>query len=104
MVLGFLSTDLLLTLQLDHIYSAWYFYALLGLLAASLAACTSTRQLPAIKVGGGGVNARSWGIAHARPHSTCPLSRVREVGACMYVLGRMYGACPCWCMSMNVRV
>eukprot|EP00775_Hariotina_reticulata_P001288 gene1288-1629_t len=45
-VLGFLDYNVLLTLQLDHIYSAWYFYACIALLAASLMACTYTTQLP----------------------------------------------------------
>ena len=42
-VLGFLTSDLIHVLQWDHIYSANYFMCLLGLLAASLAACSSTR-------------------------------------------------------------
>jgi len=49
-VLGFLSYDLLLNLEFDHIYTAWYFYVSLAWLAASLAACTWTRQWPAVKV------------------------------------------------------
>lgn len=49
-MLGFLTGDLILTLQLDHIYTADYFYLSMGLLAASLAACTYTRQWPAVKV------------------------------------------------------
>lgn len=49
-MLGFLSYDLLLNLELDHIYTAWYFYISLAWLAASLAACTWTRQWPAVKV------------------------------------------------------
>ena len=49
-VLGFLSSDVLLASGLDHVYSASYFYALLGLLAASLAACTATTQWPAARV------------------------------------------------------
>lgn len=49
-MLGILNYQLLIDLQLDHIYTAWYFYASIGLLAASLAACTTTRQLPAVKV------------------------------------------------------
>lgn len=32
--------------------SAWYFYGLIALLAASLMACTSTTQWPAVKVRG----------------------------------------------------
>ena len=42
-VLGFLTYDWIFTLQLDRIYTAPYFLALMALLAASLAACTSTR-------------------------------------------------------------
>ncbi|MEW5300987.1 MAG: hypothetical protein WDW36_003873 [Sanguina aurantia] len=49
-VLGILDYQLLIDLQLDHIYTSWYFYLAIGLLAASLAACTTTRQLPAVKV------------------------------------------------------
>jgi cytochrome c biogenesis protein len=50
-VLGFLDYRLLLGLQLDHIYTAWYFYGSIALLAASLMACTYTTQLPTAKVG-----------------------------------------------------
>lgn len=42
-IIGFLTSDFILALQWDHIYTANYFLALMGLLAASLAACTSTR-------------------------------------------------------------
>ncbi len=38
-------------LEWDHVYTCWYFLLLNGALALSLAACTSTRQIPAIKVG-----------------------------------------------------
>ena len=55
-VLGLLDYELLLTLGLDHIYTANYFYLSLGLLAASLMACTYTRQLPTVKVGLGGAS------------------------------------------------
>ena len=51
-VLGFLDYQLLLGLQLDHIYTAWYFYGSIALLAASLMACTYTTQLPTAKVCG----------------------------------------------------
>jgi cytochrome c biogenesis protein len=50
-VLGFLSWQVLLGLQLDHVYSAWWFYALLALLGASLIACTASTQWPVAKVG-----------------------------------------------------
>jgi cytochrome c biogenesis protein len=49
-VLGFLTYNWIFALDLDHIYTAWYFYITLAWLAASLAACTSTRQWPAVKV------------------------------------------------------
>lgn len=42
-VLGFLTYDIIFKLQLDQIYTAPYFLGLMALLAASLAACTSTR-------------------------------------------------------------
>lgn len=42
-VLGFLTYDVIFKLHLDQIYTAPYFLALMALLGASLAACTSTR-------------------------------------------------------------
>lgn len=51
---GFLTGDWVLALSLDHIYSAPYFLGLLAILAASLAACSYTRQWPMVKV------ARRW--------------------------------------------
>ena len=48
--LGFIDYPLILNLGLDHIYTEWYFLGLLGALAASLTACTFTRQLPVWKV------------------------------------------------------
>lgn len=39
-------------LEWDHVYTCWYFLLLNAALALSLAACTSTRQIPAIKVCG----------------------------------------------------
>ena len=49
-ILGFLTWRWILALQLDHIYTASYFLGLMALLGASLAACTSTRQVPMVKV------------------------------------------------------
>ena len=49
-VLGFLTYHWIFALQWDHIYTANYFLGLMALLGASLAACTSTRQLPMVKV------------------------------------------------------
>ena len=48
--LGFLDFPVILDLGLDHIYTTWYFLGLLGLLGASLTACTVTRQWPVWKV------------------------------------------------------
>lgn len=49
-VIGFVDWHLIKTLQWDHIYTANYFLAMMALLGASLAACTSTRQWPMVKV------------------------------------------------------
>lgn len=53
-LLGFLSWKVLLALGLDDVYKTWWFLALLVLFGSSLAACTFTRQLPALKA------ARNW--------------------------------------------
>ncbi|KAL6774186.1 CCS1 [Auxenochlorella protothecoides x Auxenochlorella symbiontica] len=45
-----LPWPIILPLQLDHIYSAPYFLGLLGLLGASLTACTTTTQWPQARV------------------------------------------------------
>jgi len=46
---GFLSWKVLVTLGLNHVYRTWWFLALLILFAASLTACTFTRQLIALR-------------------------------------------------------
>ncbi|MBW4636885.1 MAG: cytochrome c biogenesis protein [Gloeocapsa sp. UFS-A4-WI-NPMV-4B04] len=51
---GFLTWKVVLLLGLDHVYRAWWFLALLILFGTSLAACTFTRQFPALKA------ARRW--------------------------------------------
>ena len=51
---GFLSWKILLILGLNHVYSTWWFLALLILFGSSLTACTFTRQFPALKA------ARKW--------------------------------------------
>ena len=51
---GFLSWKVLLILGLNHVYSTWWFLALLILFGTSLTACTFTRQFPALKA------ARRW--------------------------------------------
>ena len=45
-----LDANIILGLQWDHIFTADYFLAILALLAASLAACSYTRQWPMVKV------------------------------------------------------
>ncbi|KAG2438976.1 hypothetical protein HYH02_010768 [Chlamydomonas schloesseri] len=87
-VLGFLTGDLILNLQLDHIYTADYFYLSMGLLAASLAACTYTRQWPAVKV------AQRWRFL-TQPKSllkqgrteVLPNARVNDLGAILLQRG-----------------
>ncbi|KST65447.1 cytochrome c biogenesis protein [Mastigocoleus testarum] len=51
---GFLTWKVILTLGLDHVYSTWWFLALLILFGTSITACSFTRQLPALKL------ARKW--------------------------------------------
>ncbi len=51
---GFLTWKVLLILGLNHVYSTWWFLALLVLFGTSLTACTFTRQFPALKA------ARRW--------------------------------------------
>ncbi|APB35086.1 Cytochrome c biogenesis protein ccs1 [Gloeomargarita lithophora Alchichica-D10] len=51
---GFLTWKLILILGLDHVYQTWWYLSLLILFGASLMACTSLRQWPALKV------ARKW--------------------------------------------
>jgi len=46
---GFLTWELITFLNLDRIYTAWWFVVLLILFAASLLSCTLTTQLPSIK-------------------------------------------------------
>jgi cytochrome c biogenesis protein len=51
---GFLSWKVLLNLGLNHVYSTWWFVSLLVLFGLSLATCTYSRQIPALKA------ARTW--------------------------------------------
>lgn len=51
---GFLTWRVLLAIGLNHVYSTWWFLTLLILFGISLATCTFTRQIPALKA------ARSW--------------------------------------------
>lgn len=80
-VLGFLTGRIIWALQWDHIYTADYFLLLLGLLGASLAACTYTNQWPAVKVG-------------PRPGL---IGRCRWQGACWPAGGRLGSSCAGRC-------
>lgn len=57
---GFLTWRWVLGLCLDHVYTAPYFLGLCIFLAASLMACTTTTQLPMVKV------ARRWSFMKSR--------------------------------------
>jgi cytochrome c biogenesis protein len=51
---GFLTWKVLLNIGLNHVYSTWWFVSLLVLFGLSLATCTYSRQIPALKA------ARTW--------------------------------------------
>ena len=46
---GFLTWKIIISLNLDKIYTAWWFLLILLLFAGSLLSCTFTTQLPSIK-------------------------------------------------------
>ena len=48
-IFGFLNGENLLKLQLDHIYTSFWFLFALILLCISLAACSFRRQIPSLK-------------------------------------------------------
>ena len=45
-IYGFIDWKFLLFFGLDHVYTTWWFFSLLLLLALSLIGCTITRQFP----------------------------------------------------------
>jgi cytochrome c biogenesis protein len=45
-IYGFIDTNFILSLGLDHVYTTWWFLSLLIILAISLVSCTITRQFP----------------------------------------------------------
>lgn len=72
----------------DH--SAWYFYALMALLGASLAACTSTTQWPAAKVAQRwrfAPDARGVQRAAGSPATVLPDARLGDLGAALAARG-----------------
>lgn len=64
---GFLSWKVILAIGIDRVYRTPWFLALLVLFGASLAACTSTRQVPMLKV------ARRWSY-YTKPRSFSKLA------------------------------
>jgi cytochrome c biogenesis protein len=48
-IYGFIDTNFILTLGLDHVYTTWWFLSLLIILAICLISCTITRQFPIFK-------------------------------------------------------
>jgi len=63
-VAGFVSSDLILLLGLDHIYTVHWFLMLLVVFALSLASCTLSRQIPSLKL------ARIWKFFKTRKKSS----------------------------------
>jgi cytochrome c biogenesis protein len=49
-LLGFITSDWILRLGLDHVYQTWWFIFLLLLFGSSLISCTFSRQLPSLKL------------------------------------------------------
>jgi cytochrome c biogenesis protein len=69
-VLGIPTSELIIFLGFDHMFSCPLFLLLSGLLAASLAACTSTRQLPMLQA------AQRWRYLRKRPaYNSLPYAR-----------------------------
>ncbi|KAI5080995.1 hypothetical protein GOP47_0004178 [Adiantum capillus-veneris] len=79
---GMFNGEWVLRLCLDHVYTAPYFLGLIACLAASLMACTSSRQLPLVKI------ARRWkfynsgaSVSKLPFHETLPRAQLADLGA-----------------------
>jgi cytochrome c biogenesis protein len=48
-IYGFIDSNLILNLGLDHVYTTWWFLLLLAILSVSLIGCTIRRQFPLFK-------------------------------------------------------
>uniref|UniRef100_A0A7I4DV93 ResB-like domain-containing protein n=1 Tax=Physcomitrium patens TaxID=3218 RepID=A0A7I4DV93_PHYPA len=88
-VLGFLSWQWILGLGLDHVYTSPIYLGLLAMLAGSLMACTSTTQLPIVKV------ARRWSFLKSTKSfsklditDSLPKARLSDLGSVL--LGHGY--------------
>jgi cytochrome c biogenesis protein len=49
-IFGFLTWDLILKFELDHVYQTWWFFTLIFLFGLSLISCTFLQQLPSLKI------------------------------------------------------
>lgn len=49
-IFGFINSDLIISLGLDHIYTVWWFILLIILFGSSLISCTFSRQIPSLKL------------------------------------------------------
>lgn len=49
-ILGFINSNLILSLGLDHVYQTWWFISIILLFGSSLISCTFSRQLPSLKL------------------------------------------------------
>lgn len=76
-----LSWQAILTLGWDHVYTTPYFLGLMALLAASLLACTSTRQWPAVKVARRWRFLRTQAIDGMEGAEVLPQARLRDLAA-----------------------
>ena len=87
-VLGFLDYKALFFLQLDHIYTSYYFLGMIAMLAASLIVCSRTQQFPLFKV------AQKWkfprkpaDVFRKGAGETLPSANVRDLGLALQVAG-----------------
>jgi cytochrome c biogenesis protein len=49
-IFGFVSSSLILSLGVDHVYQTWWFILIILLFGSSLISCTFSRQLPSLKL------------------------------------------------------
>ncbi|KAL8096993.1 cytochrome c biogenesis protein CCS1, chloroplastic [Apium graveolens] len=87
-VFGFLTWRWILPLGFDHMFTSPIFLGILALLGASLMACTSTTQIPIVKV------ARRWSFVHSPDKikkqefsDTLPSASVQDLGVILMGAG-----------------
>ena len=49
-IFGFLTWDIIIDFELDHVYKTWWFFALIFLFGISLISCTFLQQFPSLKI------------------------------------------------------